>query len=245
MREAFVHSRGVEIPHRCSAHNIQPEWSVYSEIHGGVKLLHEPGLLGPRLDATADRNRPDEALHEELAREREDDGIEADEGKVASTFAILDGCSGVCARLSREGVREKNCGGERILGRRVGEVERENKNDQREWKDPGVSHTNAFVFGEGAPYRAALRTATRLLALCTVNTLTSQSSYFNIQWVRWALEADSLTSRTQVHWYPPAAQRPIHCFSADVYFHSFRSGFPSSTRPFAAMGKVQLRQKTC
>lgn len=39
--EAFIHSPGVEIPDRCSAHNIHAGRAENSKVYGGVHLLHE------------------------------------------------------------------------------------------------------------------------------------------------------------------------------------------------------------
>lgn len=122
MRESLVHGLRVEVPHGRPAHDIQAKGSVYGEVHGGVKLLHEPGLLGAVPDAEADRNRPDEALHEKFAREREDNGVEGHEGEVACAFAILYGCGGVRARFSFERVGEEQGSGYRVLRRRVDQV---------------------------------------------------------------------------------------------------------------------------
>ena len=170
VRETLIHGLRVEVPNRRPAHDIQAEGPVDGEVHGGVKLFHKSGLLGARLDAAADRNRPDEALHKELAGEREDNGIEGHEGEVASTFAILDGCGGVRAWFSWKWVGEEQGRGYGVLRRGVDEIERQYDENQVKRQDPSMSHAGTLIFGEGAPYRTALRAAARLLALRHVST---------------------------------------------------------------------------
>jgi hypothetical protein len=243
VRESLVHGRGIKIPHGCPAHNIQSEGAIDGKIHGCVELLHESGLLGARLDAPADGKRSDESLHEELAREGEDDGVEGNEGEVACALAILDGRGGVCARLSRERVREEEGGGEGVLGRRIDEVERDEGEGQREGPDPRVPHANPLVFGEGAADRPALRTAAGFLALGMVSTSIRprQQLQLHIQSALSASRADSLASQTQAHSCLPAAQRPVRCFSAAARSRSCRPGSAASTAPSAAGGKARRR----
>src|ERR1700753_1374076 len=45
MRESFIHSFGVEVPDRSSAHDIQPKRPEYDKIHGCICLFHETSLL--------------------------------------------------------------------------------------------------------------------------------------------------------------------------------------------------------
>ena len=92
VREPLVHAGDIEIPDRRAAHDVQPQGPEEEEVHGGVELLHEAVLLRALADAAGDCYRADEALHEELAREGEDDGVEGHEGEVFGPLAIL--CDG-------------------------------------------------------------------------------------------------------------------------------------------------------
>lgn len=96
VREALVHARRVEVPDRRARHDPQTEGAEDRKVHGRVGLLHEACLLAAVLDAGADREGEDQALHAELAREREDDGIEGDKGEVLSALAILSRVADMC-----------------------------------------------------------------------------------------------------------------------------------------------------
>lgn len=68
VREAFIHARGIEIPDWRPAHYVHPKRSKYSKVEGRVELFHEPTLLSSCSNATANGNRPDQTLHQELPR---------------------------------------------------------------------------------------------------------------------------------------------------------------------------------
>jgi len=88
--KTLEHARGAKVPHGAPTHDINPQRPEDAKIDGRVELLHEPRLLGPTLDPQPHRDRPDHALHQELAREREDDRVEEDKCKIAAAFAVLD-----------------------------------------------------------------------------------------------------------------------------------------------------------
>lgn len=96
MREAFVHSSSVEVPNRSPAHHIQAKGSKYSEVYGRIELFHEPSKLAPTAYSKIERQWPNHALHQKLPRKREDNGIEAHEGEVLGSLAILCDVSNVC-----------------------------------------------------------------------------------------------------------------------------------------------------
>lgn len=89
MREADVHRIGVEEPHRRAAHDEEPVRAEDAKVDRGVRLLHEARLLAAVADAGVDRNRADHALHQELAGEGQDDGVEAEECQIFQALAIL------------------------------------------------------------------------------------------------------------------------------------------------------------
>lgn len=101
VREALVHSGGVEVPHGCPAHDIHAPGAAESEVCGGVHLFHEAGLFALGLDAGVTGQGLQQLLHDELARERQDDNVEGDKGKVPRPLAILRGSS--LGRALRDG----------------------------------------------------------------------------------------------------------------------------------------------
>lgn len=88
VREPFKHRGRVEVPQRASRHDVQPEGPEDAEVDRGVPLFHEPRLFSPALDPGPQGQRANEALHEELARERKHDGVEGHEGQVLFALAV-------------------------------------------------------------------------------------------------------------------------------------------------------------
>ena len=88
VRESLKHSRRIKIPKWTPRHHVQAEGPKDRKVHGSVHLLHKSALLVSASNAIPEGKWSDEALHEELAREAEDDGIEGDEGHVVWTLAI-------------------------------------------------------------------------------------------------------------------------------------------------------------
>lgn len=95
MREPFEHAHRVEVPHWRPRHNVQPQRTEDGKVHGGVELFHKAVLLCARPNLKADGQGADEALHEQLAREREHDDVEGHKGEVKPTFAIVSWSGGV------------------------------------------------------------------------------------------------------------------------------------------------------
>lgn len=89
MGEALVHAGGVEVPDGRPAHNVHAPGTGAAKVDGGVHLLHEAGLLVARLEAGVTRQGLQELLHDELARERQDDGVEGDDADVPGSLAVL------------------------------------------------------------------------------------------------------------------------------------------------------------
>ena len=126
MREPLKHRRRLEVPDRARIpHHVQPERPEAGKVDCGVELFHEPGLLPARPHPRPDRERPDEALHEELAREGQEDGVEGDEAEVLPPLAVQRLRAGVGGGRARawERVGEEEEGMQRVRGRRVEEVE--------------------------------------------------------------------------------------------------------------------------
>ncbi len=90
MGKALKHSGRVEIPQRAPRHDVHAKRSKDGKIHGRVDLLHEAGLFGSAPDATANGPRPNDALHQELSRETEHDGVEGHERNVTAPLAVED-----------------------------------------------------------------------------------------------------------------------------------------------------------
>jgi hypothetical protein len=89
VRVARVHAGGVEVPHGRAPHDVQPQRADDGEVDGRVRLLHEARLLGARADAVVYGGRAEDALHEQLAREGQEDRVEGHEGEVAAPLAVL------------------------------------------------------------------------------------------------------------------------------------------------------------
>jgi hypothetical protein len=140
VREALVHGARVEVPQRRAAHHPQPPRARDAEVDGRVHLLHEPRLLGPALEPAAPRQRPEEALHDELAREREHDDVEGHEGNVPPALAVLDRRIGGRVGRRRQRVREEEEAVHGVRGRRIDGVEGEERPEQRQRRHPGVLH---------------------------------------------------------------------------------------------------------
>jgi hypothetical protein len=176
VREPLVHARRVEIPDRRARHDPQTEGAEDSEVHGGVRLLHEAGLFSTALDSGADRQGADQTLHAELAREGEDDGVEGDEGEVLAAFAVLRRVAdvrgqGVCALVEgRVGVGEVQGWVERVVFA-GGDVVRADQNDKcQQGHRPGVLERHALPSFEEAlcfaPFRSLLLEAAVSACCC-------------------------------------------------------------------------------
>lgn len=93
-----------------------------------------------------DGNGPDEALHEEFAREGEHNDVKGHKDEVTAAFAIMYGGGRVKANGrggqrvgSRERVGEEDRTVERIGGGRVDQIGGEHEEDQDERVDPCVA----------------------------------------------------------------------------------------------------------
>lgn len=89
VREPLVHSRGVEVPHRCPAHDKHAPGAAEGKIDGSVHLFHEAGLLALGLDTSVTGQRPQQLLHNELASEGQDNDVEGYKGDVPGPLSIL------------------------------------------------------------------------------------------------------------------------------------------------------------
>lgn len=89
VREVLVHADGVEVPDGRAAHNVHTNGSHNSKVESRVHLLHVPSLLSARLEAGPARHGAQNLLHDELAGEGQDDGVEGYKGNVPEAFAVL------------------------------------------------------------------------------------------------------------------------------------------------------------
>ena len=103
--KALEHARRVEVPDRRPAHDVHAKGTVDAKVHGRVGLFHEASLLASVLDSSSNRQRAEDALHDKLTGETEDNGVKGNKGKVGLALAVLHGGKG-CDILdrSREGV---------------------------------------------------------------------------------------------------------------------------------------------
>lgn len=91
VREILKHGSRVEVPHRGAAHDVQTERTVNAKVESGIKLLHKSRLLCPTLNAQANGQWSNHALHEELAGEAEYNGVEGHKGEIGLALGILNG----------------------------------------------------------------------------------------------------------------------------------------------------------
>ena len=111
-------------------------------------------MLVSATDACVECKGADEALHEELAREAEDDGVEGDKGNVVRALAVHGGAIFIRGRVERVSVpRRQGVGEEKrfvngIGFGRVDGVGREDNQDEDERIDPGVFEGDLFPFAQ-------------------------------------------------------------------------------------------------
>jgi len=89
MRKPFEHGSCVEVPDIGAAHNVKTEGTEDGKIDGGIHLLHEPGRFALSADSAVPGQRTDQTLHQKLARERENNRVEAAECNILRTFTVL------------------------------------------------------------------------------------------------------------------------------------------------------------
>ena len=98
VRVVLVHAGSVEVPNGRSAHHVEASGAENAEINGRVGLLHEASLL--RLwELIGTSQGAKKLLHDELAREGQDDSVEQDESNVPQALAVENGCVRVIGRL--------------------------------------------------------------------------------------------------------------------------------------------------
>lgn len=90
VRETLVHALGVEIPNRRLSHDVQSQGTQDAKVKSCVSLFHEACLFTPCLHARFDRKGPQNQLHHEFARERENNGVEPDKYQIRESLVILD-----------------------------------------------------------------------------------------------------------------------------------------------------------
>ena len=86
--KSLVHSRRIEVPNGRPAHYPKSIRAEYAEIYCRIKLFQKACLLRLALDPVRERNRLDDPLHDEFARERQHDDVEAHKGEIARAFVV-------------------------------------------------------------------------------------------------------------------------------------------------------------
>lgn len=154
MGESLEHCGGVEVPERALPHHVKPEWPKDGEIYGRVDLLHEACLLGSAANVTLDRERPDETLHEELAREAHDHRVEQEEADILLALAIHHGPAWI---FGTEWVRQEECFVYGILLRRIDSVACKHCGDYGEREEPRMPQTEVLPFSQGGAGLSSFR----------------------------------------------------------------------------------------
>ena len=88
VREGLVHAGGVKVPDGGLAHDVETSRAEDTKVDGRVSLFHKSRLLALSKPGSA-RKRSKNFLHDKLASEGQDDGIECDKSKVPGAFAVL------------------------------------------------------------------------------------------------------------------------------------------------------------
>lgn len=94
VREALVEAGRVEVPDGGPAHDVHAPGAAEGKVGGRVHLLHEAGLLALGLDAGVAGQGLEQLLHDELAREGQNDDVEGHKGQVPGPLAVLGGRAG-------------------------------------------------------------------------------------------------------------------------------------------------------
>lgn len=153
VRETLKHGIRVEIPDGRATHDVQAKGTENGKVDGRVELLHESGLFCFSLDAQTDGQRTDHALHEKLAREAQDDGVEGDKSEISLSLAILNWLAG----RGVERVGEKDAVVEGVRGRGVDSVEGEDQKHEDQGIEPCVTERDADITPKETACFAALR----------------------------------------------------------------------------------------
>ena len=153
VRETLKHGIRVEIPDRRATHNVQAKRTENGKVTGRVELLHKSGLFCFSLNAQTDGQGTNHALHEELAREAQDDGVEGDKGEIGLALAILDWLAG----RGVEWVGEEDAVVEGVRGRGVYSVKSEDDEHEDQGIEPCVTERDADITPKETACFAALR----------------------------------------------------------------------------------------
>lgn len=138
MREALIHASSVEVPNRCTVHDVHAPGPCAAKVDGRVHLFHETRLLALRAQASVTGQGSEELLHNELAGKGQDNGIERHQSNVPRALAILGGCvrCGVGGRWQL--IAEKDEVGDGVGFGRVQRVETDEDRDEEGRQGPCV-----------------------------------------------------------------------------------------------------------
>jgi hypothetical protein len=82
VRIGLVHAARVKVPDGCARHDVHAGGTKKGKVDSRVHLLHEAGLLAPRAHSTPARHRSQQLVHDELAREGQQDGVEGNKSNI-------------------------------------------------------------------------------------------------------------------------------------------------------------------
>lgn len=114
VRVELVVGGAVEVPDWGVVHDVEPEGTEDEEINGSVGLLHETRDFGLLREVIMEGNRPEEFLHEEFAREAEEEGVEEDEDKIKAALCIVRKSGCVRGGVGGEWIGEEDAGVEGV-----------------------------------------------------------------------------------------------------------------------------------
>lgn len=154
MRESLEHGSRVKVPEGRALHHVQAEWTKDTKVDRGVHLLHEPSRLALTPDPGPDRERADHLLHDKLARERQDDGVEGHERDILLSLAVHYGPAG---GFRRQGVGEEDGAMHRVGRGRVDGIQRKQEDDDQKREEPGILQTGIGEAVQERAIAAALR----------------------------------------------------------------------------------------
>lgn len=158
--EVLVHAGRVEVPDGRVAHDVHANGSHDAKVERRVHLLHVASLLSARLEAGPARHGTQNLLHDELAGEGQDDGVEGHKGNVPETLAVLRDLIGA---RGRQLVREEDEVVDRVALSRVNGEERCERYQDSQGQGPCV--LDGIVFG-AADEGARLAPLGEFLAWC-------------------------------------------------------------------------------
>lgn len=141
MRETFKHGSRVEVPDVGPAHDIEAKRTKNAKVDRRVHLLHEPCRLAFTTNTAPNRERPDQALHQEFTRERQNNRVKRDKRNILGAFSVH---SRTARGLRGLRIRQENSAVHRVGFRRVDQVQRKQENQDHQRQEPCVLQASIF-----------------------------------------------------------------------------------------------------